>query len=121
MESNIITFPKAKKNHPPQSLDEVMETVTESRKEHIELFMENILPFIFSAAADMSLDLAKEECTKSTALFVESFKSALYDTCGLDHVLQQFAEQSFEFLDDDFVMESKSEPNPENSVDIIKE
>lgn len=121
MESNIIAFPKAKKNHLPQSLDEVFEAVEESRKEHIELFMENILPFIFSAAADMNLDLSKEECTKSTALFVESFKSALYDTCGINHVLQQVAEQSFELLDDDFVVETKSDAKDENAVDIIKE
>ena len=124
MESNIIAFPKSKRNHPPQSMDEVIESVISSRKEHIEIFLENILPMIFTNAADFGLDLSKEECTKSTALFMESFKSALYDTCGIDHVLQEFAEQSFSFMDDeDFTMTPPTEKPTEsdNSVDIIKE
>lgn len=124
MESNIITFPKVKKNHPPQSIDEVMEIVVSSRKEHVDIFMENILPVVFSSAADFGFDLAKEESTKSTALFVESLKSALYDTCGIEHVLQEFAEQSFSIIDsDEFIPVATPEKSSEedNSVDINKE
>lgn len=124
MESNIIAFPKVKRNHPPQSIDEVMEIVISSRKEHVEIFLENILPLIFSSAADFGFDLSKEESTKSTALFVESLKSALYDTCGIEHILQDFAEQSFSILDsEDYISVLTPEKSSEedNSIDINKE
>lgn len=123
MESNVIAFPKAKRKHPPQSIDEVMEIVVSSRKEHVDIFMENILPLVFSSAADFGFDLSKEESTKSTALFVESLKSSLYDTCGIDHILQDFAEQSFSFIESDYVPSLAPEKSSEedNSVDINKE
>ena len=118
MESNVIAFPKAKKNHPPQSIDEVIETVVSSRKEHVEMFLEGVLPLIFSNAYDFGLDLSKPECNKPTALFIESLKAALYSSCNLDHVLHEFSEQAFEMIDEDFVMKSEVD---EIIVDINKE
>jgi hypothetical protein len=97
-------------------MDEVIETVVASRIEHIEIFLENILPLIFTNAHDYGLDLSKEDCTQSTALFIESFKAALYDTCGIEHVLQDFAKESFTIVDEEFTMNKPVEPT--NTVDI---
>jgi hypothetical protein len=122
MESNVVLFPRSKRNHPPQSMDEVIESVIATRKEHIEIFLENVLPFVFSNAADYGLDLSKEECAKPTALFVESLKAALYSTCEIEHPLQNFAENSFSFIDEEFTILTKDPTyEPENSVDFIKE
>lgn len=121
MESNVVLFPKAKRDHPPQSMDEVIESVIASRKEHIEIFLENVLPFVFSTASDYCLDLSKEESAKPTALFVESLKAALYSSCDIHHPLQDFAEQSFSFIDEEFTLHTKDSFESENSVDFIKE
>lgn len=120
MESNVILFPKVKRDTPPQSIDEVIETVVSSRKEHVELFLEGILPFIFTSAADYNLDMSKEESVKPVAMFIESFRSALYSSCGLEHVLQEIAEDSFDFMEDEMIVVPKV-TETEESVDINKE
>ncbi len=102
MNSNVVLFPKGKKNHPPQTVDDIIDAVEENRKDHIEAFMESVLPFIFSNAFDFGLDLSKPECSKSTALFIESFKSALYDVYDLDHPLHELSEQIFKTLEDNY-------------------
>lgn len=120
MESNVVLFPRAKKDTPPQSIDEVIENVVASRKEHIELFLEGILPLVFSNAADFNLDMSKEECEKPVAMFIESFRSALYSSCGLDHPLQDIAEDAFDFIDDEMIIIPKV-TETEETVDINKE
>ena len=98
-----------------------METVISSRKEHVEMFLESMLPYVFSSAIDFGLDITKDECVKSTALFVESLKAVLYNSCDIDHILHDFADQMFEIgLDglEGLQLESDTE---ENTVDIISE
>jgi hypothetical protein len=122
MESNVVLFPKSKRLHPPQSMDEVIESVIATRKEHVEIFLENVLPFVFSNATDYGFDLSKEECAKPAALFIEALKAALYGTCDIDHPLQDFANNSFSFVDEEFTIITKDPSfETENTVDIIKE
>jgi len=103
-------------------MDEVIESVIATRKEHVEIFLETVLPFVFSNAADYGFDLSKEECSKPAALFIEALKASLYSTCDIDHPLQDFANNSFSFVDEEFTI-IKKDPSleTENTVDIIKE
>lgn len=85
------------------------------------MFLESILPYLFSSAIDFGFDITKDECVKSTALFVESFKAVLYNSCDIDHALHDFADQMFE-IGVDGLEGLKLESDPEeNSIDIIRE
>ena len=97
--SNVIAFPKAKKDTPPQTMEELLESVELTRKEHIEFVMDEVLSFAFSRVYDEGFDLGKEECLKTTALLVESFRSALYNTVGLEHPFHPMAEDVFNIVD----------------------
>lgn len=93
--SNVIAFPKAKKNTPPQTIEELITTVEETRKEHIEYVIDEALSFVFSRCYDEGFDLGKQENAKTSAMLVESLRSALYDTCGINHPFQMIASSLF--------------------------
>lgn len=106
--SNVIAFPKAKRDTPPQSMEELLENVEFTRREHVEYVMDEVLSFAFSRVYDEGFDLGSEDCLKTTALLVESFRSALYKTVGLDHPFHIMADDVFNIVD-----------GTEESVDII--
>lgn len=99
--SNVIAFPKGKKDTPPQSMEELLENVEFTRKEHIEYVMDEVLSFAFSRVYDEGFDLGQEDCLKTTALLVESFRSALYNTCGIHHPFHEMANDVFNIVDGD--------------------
>ena len=109
--SNVIVFPKGKKDTPPQSMEELLENVESTRKEHIEYVMDEVLSYVFSRVYDDGFDLGDEECLKTTALLVESMRSALYKTAGIFHAFHVMAEDVFNIVD--------AETN--ESVDILSE
>lgn len=99
--TNVIAFPKGKKDSPPQTMEELLETVEMTRKEHVEYVMDETLSFVFSRVYDEGFDLGSEECLKTTALLVESFKSALYKACGIHHPFHEMADSVFNIVEDD--------------------
>lgn len=97
--SNVIVFPKGKRDTPPQSMEELLENVEFTRKEHIEYVMDEVLSFVFSRVYEDGFDLGAEECLKTTALLVESMRSALYKTVGIEHAFHAMAEDVFNIVD----------------------
>lgn len=95
--TNVIAFPKAKRDTPPQSMEELLENVESTRKEHIEYLMDETLSFLFQRVYDEGFDLGTEDCFKTTACLVEATRAALYKTAGIYHPLHDFAETSFHF------------------------
>lgn len=98
--TNVIAFPKAKKDTPPLTMEELYENVESTRKEHVEFVMDEILSFAFARAAEEGFNLADEDCLKTTALLVESFRSALYNSVGIDHPFHPMAEDVFKITDE---------------------
>lgn len=91
--SNVIVFPKFKKDSPPQSMEELIEKVEETRKEQIEFVLDESIRNIFEFSYMNGFDMSDEEYTKNVGLFSEALKSALYKTAGLHHPFQQLAEE----------------------------
>lgn len=92
----IVQFPKPKINSPAQSMDEVVSNIENIRREHIDQFLEIYMPILFQRAYDEGFDLTDEKCNYINSLFVESFRSALLMSIGIDHELQDFAKESME-------------------------
>lgn len=95
MTDNVIAFPKAKRGSPPASLEEVLQSVESSRKEHIEFIVDDVMTFAFGRAIDEGFNLGDEKCCKNTALVVESLRAVLYKTVGINHPLHTAAETIF--------------------------
>jgi len=105
--TNVILFPKEKKNSPPQTMEELLEGVEETRREQVEYLLDEILSNSFRILYDEGFNLSKDECVNSTAFMIEAFKSAIYHSVGIEHTLQEIANQVMLVTDD------------ETSVDII--
>jgi len=91
--TNVVKFPKQKKNSPPQSMEELLEGVEETRKEHVEFLLDEILSNSFRILYEEGFDLGKDECVNSTAFMIEAFKAAIYRSVGIEHTLQEIADQ----------------------------
>ena len=103
--SNVIAFPKAKKDSPPITMAELEAKVSETRREHIEFLLDETLSFVFSRCYDEGFDLGQEDCIKTTALVVESLRAGLLNTVGIQHPLHDVAEMMFVEEDNDDKLE----------------
>lgn len=113
MTSNVIMFPKGKKGSPPQTMEELLETVEEARREHVEFVIDETLSFVFSRCYEEGFDLNKDHCVKTTALVVESLRAAMYNTVGIEHPL-------FKVADTIFVSEEEAAAHTEKILDEIE-
>lgn len=95
MTNNVVMFPKSKKNSPPQTMEELLETVESTRKEHAEYLIDGVFSFVFSRCYDEGFDLNSDTCMKSTAMLIETFRAALYGAVGVHHPLHDVAEEMF--------------------------
>jgi hypothetical protein len=111
MSSNVIVFPKGKKNSPPQSIEEVMDSMETIRREHIDFLVDECCSFLFGRLLDEGFDLAEESITKPTIMMVESIKAALCASSGLFHPLHEVAEGVFAFSDE---AETEDSEEPED-------
>lgn len=97
--NNVVIFPRSPKQYPSQTYEEMMETISSTRREHIEYLIDDTLAFVFARCGEDGFDLGKDHCAKPTAMLMESLRSALMATVGLEHPLQKTAETMFSIID----------------------
>lgn len=95
MTNNVIIFPKAKGESPPQTLEEIHESITALRKSRADYMMVMALPSVLQIILEGGVDIDNEKCSKDLALFCESFKSLIYKSLDLEHQLHNFTESTF--------------------------
>ena len=102
---NVIPFPRKSRTTlgvvtPPQSMEEVVETVDIVRQAHIQQTLEQVVPMMFDNFALAGFQPADEmEFLKDGALIVESARSFLNKIYGAHHPLQLIADNLFEQVD----------------------
>lgn len=111
--SNVIIFPKAKRDAPPQTMEEVLENVEGARREHIEFLTDEVMSFVFQRCYDEGFDLGSEETMKQTALIVESFRAGLYKLVGMAHPLHAAADMMFVEDTDESTESEDAKPSEE--------
>jgi hypothetical protein len=87
--NNIVIFPKERRDHPLQSLEEIMAHIDESRVEHISYLVEDISEYVIQRAEMEGFRVTDPDYTKSTMLFIESMRAMLYSTVKLNHPLHK--------------------------------
>ena len=102
---NVIPFPRKSRTTlgvvtPPQSMEEVVETVDIVRQAHIQQTLEQVVPMMFDNFALAGFQPADEmEFLKDGALIVEAARSFLNKIYGAQHPLQLIADNLFEQID----------------------
>lgn len=107
MTDNVIAFPKGKRNAPPQSIEEVLDSMEAIRRDHIDFLVDECCSFIFGRMLDEGFDLGAEDITKNTIMMVEAIKAALCASCGINHPLHEVADSVFVFGDVPFENDSE--------------
>lgn len=97
--NNVVFFPGFKRTTPPHTFEEMMETISGARKEHAEYLIDETLSFVFGRCAEDGFDLGADKCSKTTAMLMESLRSALFASVGIPHPLQAVAETMFQIVD----------------------
>ena len=97
--NNVVFFPGHKRTAPPHTFEEMMETISGARKEHAEFLIDETLSFVFGRCQEDGFDLGGDACSKTTAMLIESLRSALFASVGIPHPLQAVAESMFQIVD----------------------
>lgn len=97
MTDNVIVFPKAKRDTPPQTVEEVHEKRALAQKEHIEVLVDDIMSNVFYQLSEEGFDITDESCIKETCLVVESLRAALYKSVDFNHPLHDLANNMFKY------------------------
>ena len=104
-ESNVIRFPN--KSVLPVTNEEASEKIKEVRDAYVEALAIDIAAEVFSKCVRADFDVTPIDVFKDVVLVVESIKSLMLKTKGIEHPLQDFAElnidsEDFAELDDYF-------------------
>jgi hypothetical protein len=95
MTDNVVMFPRAKRDSPLHTREEVQAKVVEARKEHAEFIIDETLSFVFSRCYEEGFNLNNDDCFKSTGMLVEAMRAALFNSVGLYHPLHKVADELF--------------------------
>jgi len=101
MTDNVVMFPRAKRDSPLNTREEVEAKVIKARKEHVEYVIDETLSFVFSRCYEEGFNLNTDDCFKTTGMLVESMRAALLKSVGIRHPLHEVAEELFLVDDDD--------------------
>ena len=99
MSDNVVLFPNKKKDSPPHSMEQVYKKALESRKEHIEYVIDEVVGNIIGFSREEGFDLGSEDCLKSTSMMIETLRAGYYKSAGITHPLHAVAEMMFETID----------------------
>jgi hypothetical protein len=104
--SNVVVFPKAKKDSPIQSLDEIFEQINEAKKVTAEVIAEDVVSALFTNFAKYNVTVKEKYSNnfmKDVALIIESIKSGVFRSLEFEHPLHDVAENMFDIKNDNEV------------------
>lgn len=99
--SNVIQFPREKWKTPSQTMDEVYESITESRKEHIQILVNLLMEYLTYKVCDEGFDITLDECEPSYIMCCEAIESLLSRSVGIHHPIQDIALETFANIEEE--------------------
>lgn len=106
MTDNVVIFPGFKKDSPPQSVEEIADKVTQTRKEHVDGVMNDLIPEFIHLFGAYGLDVSSDEYIKDVAMIMESIKAMVSKQYRLTHPFHEMVDNIFDFsYNDDSTIE----------------
>lgn len=97
MTDNVVVFPGFKRESPPQSVEEIVDRVTQTRKEHVEGVLNDLIPDLIHLFGSYGLDVSSDEYIKDVAMIMESVKSMISRQYHLEHPFHSMVDNIFDF------------------------
>lgn len=99
MTNNVIHFPKAKQISPPQSLDEVKEELARNKMTFVDGIVNHYSSQLANKFAMHGFRIDDENFLKDFAFTVESLRSGLYRSLGVNHPFQELMDDTIEQME----------------------
>lgn len=108
--SNVIMFPKEKRDTPPQSMEETVDRIVRSRITFSKAFCDNLMELLDSAFASQSIDFENEYYYADVELLKDALFSLHMKASGVGYYIQDVASDLYdeegepnleEFLEDE--------------------
>lgn len=98
MSNNVVSFPKLKKNSPPQTIEEMAEKAAEYKRNYSEEFCEMLYHYVFNEMSrdGVNFEEREEELFPNVILVMEAISALHLRANGVHHPLQDFADEAFE-------------------------
>lgn len=97
MTDNVVLFPGVKRESPPQTVEEIVDKVTQTRKEHVDGVVNDLIPDIIHVFGTYGLDITSDEYIKDVAMVMESIKAMISRQYRLEHPFHKMVDNVFEF------------------------
>lgn len=97
MTDNVIVFPGFKRDAAPQNLEEIVDKVTQTRIDHVNMVMNDMIPEIIHMFGAYGVDINDDKYVKDVAMIIESTKSLLNRQYNLEHPFHKMVDNIFEF------------------------
>ena len=94
--SNIIAFPKEKKNCPPQSVEEMQDRLAEKKIEYVNEIVDFYGSEMLVKISQDGFEIDDDNFMKDFAFTLESLRSGLYRSVGVEHPLQESVDEAIE-------------------------
>lgn len=88
--STVIKFPKHNPRiTPDQSLEQVQEKIVQAKEKYINALVDHHSSQLLAGISLSGLDIDTDEFMKDFAFTVETIRSTMYRSMGMDHPLQE--------------------------------
>ena len=99
--NNVIVFPKVSKVTPPQTVEQISNNMELIRLVHVGETLNTIAPMLFEQLGIAGFDFSEDsDDLKFGAFVVESIRSMLLRSYGIEHPFQEIADEVFIGQDD---------------------
>ena len=95
--SKVIAFPKGKRGHPPQTLDEMAENMLHRKTDYINDIVDFYGTELLTRMNMDGFEIDDDDFAKDFAFTLEGMRSCLYRTVGIDHPLQDSVDAAIDF------------------------
>ena len=116
MDNNVIPFPKVKRDDaPPQSNEELREQVLLNKKKYVNNIVEHYTNQLAMKFVQHGFNLQDENFLRDFSFSVESIRSGLYRTLGINHPFQELMDEAIDTLEqlESEIEDSEDEDDPE--------
>lgn len=105
--SNVISFPRGKREAPPQSLEELYGKIEATKMEHVENILDEMIPWTLRAFQEEGFDMFNDESEGNINFMVEAIRAALYKSVKIEHPMQASIEEWYKMWTEDEVKETE--------------
>lgn len=99
MTNNVIQFPKMKQASPPQSMQEVRDELARNKMGFVDGIVNHYSAQLANKFAMHGFRIDDENFLKDFAFTVESLRSGLYRSIGVDHPFQELMDDTIEQME----------------------